>query len=345
MRRNWIVLQPIWAAIKQAYDNAYTPAYNNTMQVGSQAPGTISQADWNAMSPQQRALVAEKRAEEAGKRQVQMWVVQAENQLMQQGPQGPVPQGPLAASQWIMQAWPGWKVNYLMEQQHVYRREYAAKHINESDVVRTAGIYLVYPVLVALNAHVTMYNTIGLQSEDTHNQVRSDITFYRSQGNNTTRAIAVLEFKRRGVIKPSHFREAILQGATTTNLNQQQPGQPMTRLAYAQGLAATRSHGTLFDRTDGFRLMRQASAYASEYRTRHVALCDWNYLVLCYFNGMQYPTAGNNTNGVGNSVELQILRLGTPAQNSDLRFQDAVGSELFRPALLGFLKHAYDETP
>lgn len=336
VRHNWIELQSVWALIKQAYDNAYIPAYTSVLsgQVGT----GISQTSWNAMTPQKRAMIAERAGEKEGKRAVNTWISQAESQLNSL-------QGPLAMSQSIARAWVEWKINYQLDREHVYLKEHATQHFNESDVVRTAAMYLVHPVVVALNSDPAMYSTIGLQSEDVHNQVRSDITFYRTM-QNRSRPIAVLEFKRRGVIKPAQLNDAIIQGANVGNITQQQPGQPngTTRMQYALNKASSCTNNSLFNNTDMYRLVRQASAYAVTFQTRHIALCDWNYLVLCHFVAMRFATTTTPTADVGDFVEVQIIPVGTTSGRG-LAFQNAIGSEQFRPALLGFLKDAYDTTP
>ncbi|KAH8745180.1 hypothetical protein F5883DRAFT_511031 [Diaporthe sp. PMI_573] len=194
-------------------------------------------------------------------------------------------------------------------------REDAMVHYNESDVVRTAAMYLVHPVVAALNADLHMAGRLLLQSEDILGQVRSDITFYRNDGTPDPRPIAVLEFKRRGIIRPGQFAAAI------------------PAVVPAPG-------ATLFD-YEALKLIKQACAYAIVFRTKHVALCDWNYLVLCYFVDMQYT----NPTNVGTRVEIQAIPIGTPSTQNRLGFNNSDNSHLFRPALLGFLKNAFDVTP
>ncbi|CAN8099934.1 unnamed protein product [Discula destructiva] len=153
-----------------------------------------------------------------------------------------------------------------------------------------------------------------LQSEDVLRQVRSDITFYR-KGTPKSRAIALLEFKRRGIIRPSQFTAA------------------MPAITPAPG-------ATLFEH-EALKLIKQAFTYAIVFKTRHIALCDWIYLVLCYFADMRYNLPSN----VGTRVEIQVIPIGTPSTQNRLGFDKSDNSNLFRPALLGFLKDAYDQIP
>ncbi|KAH8742736.1 hypothetical protein F5883DRAFT_477735 [Diaporthe sp. PMI_573] len=201
-------------------------------------------------------------------------------------------------------------------------KEQAMQHNNEADVVRAAAMYLLHPVMAALDAGPTTNGGFILQSEDvriantnTNNTVRTDITFYRISPVGGHRAISVMEFKRRGVIRPNQFEAAIAAGAPAGG-------------------------GTLFE-GEALKLIKQAATYAMMFQTRHVALCDWSYLVLCYFGDMQY----NNPPNVGARVQIQILPVGNPGTPNRLGFNNSATSHLFRPALLGFLKSAYDETP
>ncbi|KAL1851002.1 hypothetical protein Daus18300_012736 [Diaporthe australafricana] len=304
-----IELQPIWQQIQQTYDGTYDLAFRNAS--GNQAPGNFPQAHWNQMNQAQRNIVAERVGEQAGKAAVADWKRREEAILFRRV-------GGTTALAPYAQSWITWNFNYMMEQEHIYHRERASQHFNESDVVRTAAMYLVHPVVAAMDADQTTYGGVLLQSEDSARQVRSDMTFYRYTYQGRNRRIAVLEFKRRGVIRPNQFADAMPAAAPAFVL----PG------------------NTLF-RGEAGKLMKQASAYAMRYETRHVAVCDWSYLVLCYFADMPY----NAPNTIGNRVEVQIIPIGNAGPRNQLDFYNSLNSRLFRPALLGFIKHAYDNTP
>lgn len=143
VRHNWIELQSVFVLIKQAYDNAHIPAYTRVLsgQVGT----GISQTSWNAMTPQKRATIAERIGEKEGKRAVNTWIAQAESQLNSLW-------GPLAMSQSIARAWVEWKINYQLDREHVYLKEHATQHFNESDVVPCFSITQVALLVASLPA-------------------------------------------------------------------------------------------------------------------------------------------------------------------------------------------------
>lgn len=307
LRHNWIQLQPIWQQIQQEYNNHYVNAYNAAS--GRQPPANFTSATWTSMTQSQRNMVAERVGEQAGRTAVQAWVTREEAIL-----KGAVPGASALAP--FAQCWTQWSLSYSVVQENVYMKKQAMVHYNESDVVRAAAMYLVHPVVAAMGADLDRAGGLLLQSEDILSQVRSDITFYRDNGTLGRRPIAVLEFKRRGIIRPDQFAAAM------------------------PALAPARPGESLFD-YEALKLIKQASAYAMVFRTRHIALCDWNYLVLCYFVDMPYNTPTN----VGRRVEIQIIPVGTPSTPNQLGFDNSDNSHHFRPALLGFLKTAYDQTP
>lgn len=317
---NWITLQPIWKRIQEVYDNEYANAYV-TAASGSQPPADFQlsfanpnmpiSCQWGSFHPLQKNLVAERMGEKAGKAAVQNWVEQ--NQRLFLGPT------PTQSALWNYgQFWINWATSYAAEQEHLYMKEKAMRHHNESDVVRTAAMYLLHPVMGALDAVPNMNGGFMLQSENVIKSIRTDITFYRYSNTGPNRAIAVLEFKRRGVLRPDQFDNAMGTAA---------PAPPNTT-------------NTLFEH-EALKVIKQASSYAVILRTRHVALCDWNYLILCYFPDMPY----NGPTDVGTRVEIQRIPIGTPDFGNNLAFHNSDNSNRFRPALLGFLKHAYEVTP
>jgi hypothetical protein len=94
------------------------------------------------------------------------------------------------------------------------------------------------------------------RSETTTSVVRTDITYCRG-----TRAFAIVEFKKRAVIKPAEFQAAVNTITAAT---------PETTLA-SQAYARKSAHISFFD-GDSVILMKQPSSYAIDCRTRYVAL-------------------------------------------------------------------------
>lgn len=97
---------------------------------------------------------------------------------------------------------------FLNEDQYVPEKEGNINHRNEADVVRTASLYLIHPVMQALWAHPLFDKAISSQAEDTKNNTRTDITLYKSDqgGGQNIVPFAVIEFKRRTIISGNDFR-------------------------------------------------------------------------------------------------------------------------------------------
>ncbi|KAK3983855.1 hypothetical protein QBC44DRAFT_353984 [Cladorrhinum sp. PSN332] len=193
--------------------------------------------------------------------------------------------------------------------------EPAIYHASEGDVVRSSAIYLLHPVNQALSLWTG--NGVFCQSEATANGIRGDITYYRG-----TRAFAVVEFKKRGVIKPAEFTAAIktITAATTE----------ATLVSQANNRA--NPENTFFD-GDSTILIKQASSYAINHRTRYVALFNWDALVLCHFSQLD-PAKSQQTliiDGIGNYCDIEVIPF--------------TQSHRMRVSLLGFLAEAYNNTP
>jgi hypothetical protein len=209
-----------------------------------------------------------------------------------------------------------------LHNQFICSREECIYHANEGDVVRAAALYLLHPVNQALCAHQILAGTINCQSEYTANRVRSDITYYKTPpaSNGTSRAFAVVEFKKRGIIRQQEFQ------AAQKVLN---PGQGHDTNYYTQA-ATNRDYGTFYTGSSRI-LMKQAGSYATRQRTQYVALFDWDVLVLVRFIEMdpELDVEDLVVNGVGDWCETTII----------------TRSHEMRAALLGFLASAYQDTP
>ncbi|KAL1863059.1 hypothetical protein Daus18300_008215 [Diaporthe australafricana] len=107
-----------------------------------------------------------------------------------------------------------WARNLLqrLNNEFIYNKESAILHRNEADVVRTAALYLIHPVCQALDSFYRYNNTISSQCEDFMQGLRTDISFYRTvQPAAVQRCFAVVEFKRRTLIRPDAFQKALQQ--------------------------------------------------------------------------------------------------------------------------------------
>lgn len=202
-----------------------------------------------------------------------------------------------------------------LNHEFVYFREAATYHDSEGDVVRSAAQYLLHPVNQALSSVPGVL--VRCQSEATTTNIRSDITYYRGPNaqNPIYKAFAVVEFKKRGVIKQAEFHNTIRHQAPPT---QQQ-------VAATVAAALALNNETYFD-GDALILIKQAASYAVAHRTPYVALFDWDFLVLVHFTRMPPDMVD-----VGDYCELEVI---PHAQ-----------SQRMRGALLGFLAHAYSNAP
>ncbi|KAK4170812.1 hypothetical protein QBC36DRAFT_250678 [Triangularia setosa] len=207
--------------------------------------------------------------------------------------------------------------NHPLNVETVYLPEAAAHHNSEGDVVRSAAMYLLHPANQALSTHPNIVTRC--QSEASANGIRSDITYYRgpTPQNPNFKAFAVIEFKKRGVIKPNEFATAVRFP--------NHPTQPQADVTVQAALSLANNKETYFD-GDAFVLIKQAASYAVAHRTPYIALFNWDFLVLVHFSQMP-----QTMDYVGDYCELQVIPY---AQSASMR-----------GALLGFLAHAYQNAP
>ncbi len=206
---------------------------------------------------------------------------------------------------------------HALNRELIYLNEPATYHNSEGDVVRSAAQYLLHPVNQVLSSHAGAL--MRCQSEATANRVRSDITYYRGPNaqNLAFKAFAVIEFKKRGVIKQTEFAATIRHRV-----------QPSAAQVQATITAALATANETYFGGDALVLIKQAASYAIAHRTPFVALFDWDFLVLVHFTQMAITA---DITDVGNYCELDII------PNAQ--------SQRMRAALLGFLAHAYNNAP
>jgi hypothetical protein len=189
-------------------------------------------------------------------------------------------------------------------------------HYNEGDVVRSASVYLLNPVNVALSVHQS--NRVRCVSETSANKMRTDILYRRISGSGgPNRTFAILEFKRQGVFAVDDFRSAT---------------KPATQIASFEQKASNRPESTYF-MDNALKVIKQAAAYAIQHRTQYVALFDWGLLVMVRFVDLDLSKDDDTLvdDGVGTRCTLDLVPLAR--------------SQTMRLALLGFLAEAYDNTP
>lgn len=245
---------------------------------------------------------------------------------------------------------------FLNNQDFIPEREGNISHKVEADVVRTAGLYLLHPVLQALWACPDYFKCFTSQAEDVKGATRTDITFYKLGGpNRPLRDFAVVEFKRRGVIDGNAFPHDNQLVMPTAHVNNRQaflqqvlapyvpntPNTPNTQGPHLAWLAAKQALDEIERKNPRHKftnstekLIKQAAAYSIQHRTRYVALFDYDFLVCCYFPWLDttqsQQTLENNNRVLKEKYPVEVdiypIQGQNGAANPDVRF-----------ALLGFL--------
>lgn len=221
-------------------------------------------------------------------------------------------------------------VQQILQNENLYHEEPVTRHASEGDVVRSAAMYVLHPVNQALAVHPNTTGSVTCLAETTANKLRADITYFRNAAP-SKRAFAVVEFKKRQLIDPSQFEKAekINSARTQAQVIQQAPD--------LVARAADNNDDRTFYDLYSCKLMKQAAAYATQHRTKYVALFNWGVLVLVKFQAMELA----NTAGVMFTPEqLRRNGVGEWCQTTIIKEQHHM-----RPALLGFLAEAYSLTP
>jgi hypothetical protein len=174
----------------------------------------------------------------------------------------------------------------------------------EGDVLRATTLYVVHPINLALNAKYRDTPIYCLSEKG----VRCDITWkYRNGGR--MEAIAVLELKKRGVLRRDDFECAMVDGNRQDKINE----------AYANMSGADPVATTL--QSNAIPVSQQAAAYAIRQETRFVGLFDWQSMFLFYFGELDMDNQEIGDSAYGTWVE------------------DG-GTTFFRRSLFGFLDAA-----
>ncbi|KAK4222828.1 hypothetical protein QBC38DRAFT_374331 [Podospora fimiseda] len=202
--------------------------------------------------------------------------------------------------------------------QYLAEEDASTYHINEADIVRSAAVHLLHPVNQALWQHTCSDDekaTVRCQAESIAEHIRNDIAYFRNDSHGM-RPFAVIEMKRRGIIKKHEFENA---------------AKPQGRKDKAP------EEGDIA--TAGFKncsliLMKQASSYAIGRGTQYVVLFDWDYLILCFFPDLDVnkPLDWRREKGIGSKCVVTIIPFNPE-------------SHKMRICLLGFLAEAFVETP
>ncbi|KAI1428717.1 hypothetical protein F5Y12DRAFT_731497 [Xylaria sp. FL1777] len=192
----------------------------------------------------------------------------------------------------------------------IYRKEKAITLLSEGDVTRAAALYLLHPVNQVMSA---LQPEILCLSEYPAYQIRSDVV-YKLGG----RIFAIVEFKKRGIILKNEFNAAYLELDKDENRRQDQ-----IKRHIASG---RRKPGHSFFAGNSLKLIKQAANYAMTHGAIHVAVFDWDHLLLITFRFNTSPNlVTRRENGPGDHCRIQTV---------------SGNSVHLRAALLGFLFEA-----
>lgn len=189
--------------------------------------------------------------------------------------------------------------------------------VSEADVVRSAALWLLHPVVIALQSQFDK-ESVGCYAEVTIDDCRCD-ALIKINGE----VIVVMEYKNRGYIKKAEFFQGRRDGSVANRSN---------ILDDINSLKDDDDRESAMT-NNAECLTKQAVAYSSKFKTRFVALFDWDALFLWHFAGKDFRTGGltSRSNGLYGNDGHAKWAYGTLVE----RRQD------YRAALLGFIMEAY----
>jgi hypothetical protein len=177
----------------------------------------------------------------------------------------------------------------------------------EADVLRATTLYLTHPINQALNAKYE--NKIYCLSENVMGGLRCDITWKCKIGEDFD-TIAVLELKRRGVLRWNDFQSA-RSDAANRETKIQEAYAKMEDYDNDTAAATTFTENAIW-------LSRQAAAYAIRQETQFIGLFDWDSMFLFQFG----------------EIDLDESTIGDSAHGT---WVEDKSPTFFRKALFGFL--------
>jgi hypothetical protein len=194
----------------------------------------------------------------------------------------------------------------------------------EADVVTAYNLYITHPVMEVL---CTLYpNKFTVSSECTESssnpttRVRLDMVF--KTGSAQPKTIAIIEFKRRGQIRRVDWEPAILPSikATPSAIAELKRKTSLVRVP-ADMRTLLKANATWF--------VKQVTAYAMQTTCPHVALFDWDHMVLFQFKDCD-PASGQP----GDKVNMVWV-------NEKMTNTEELSETKIRMALLGWLIEAF----
>lgn len=193
---------------------------------------------------------------------------------------------------------------------------------SEADIVVASQLYLLPPLMYVLQESSEDMWTIKSELPKTlasKKTIRYDLVFRTcSTHHNPNTMFAIIEYKQLGMIRYEDISGAILEEDATD-----------------QDIAYQKSEATEL-KLNGLTYLKQASTYARESGCQHVAIFNWEHLVLFDFYKMSRSgksfTAGD---------EARISWVTEAKECPDLVYRMEHG--YIRKVLLGWLLEAYDQ--
>lgn len=185
----------------------------------------------------------------------------------------------------------------------------------EADIVRSAALWLLHPVVIALQAEFNS-QPVECHAEVTIDDCRCD-ALVKING----KVVVVIEYKNRGYISRTEFEQGRMRdGSYANRSNILDTIKRVQRKGYE---SAMENNATC--------LTKQAAAYSSKWKTRYVALFDWDNLFLWHFAGKDFTPSRKPSDLLGPDGHAKWA-YGTPV----------LDRKDFRKALLGFIIEGYN---
>ncbi|KAI2482548.1 hypothetical protein Ptr902_04864 [Pyrenophora tritici-repentis] len=205
--------------------------------------------------------------------------------------------------------------------------------VSEADVIRETDKHLLDPIFEVLNI---MYPKSWQQLWEHYGKesVRLDLVFLTidEDDKGAQTKIAVIEFKRRGLIKYDDFHKALLSEHASE------------KEILDTKIQAVNNGGTLLE-GNGATFSKQASGYAMKAKCKHVGLFNWEHLVLFEFDKLNIDDApkkfSRNMFAAGDTAKISwVYEDADCSENGHLEHHQ---DYTYRRVLLGWLLHAFDD--
>ncbi|KAH6640218.1 hypothetical protein F5144DRAFT_544439 [Chaetomium tenue] len=135
-----------------------------------------------------------------------------------------------------------------LDKQYINEKEVSMTDNNEADVVHAAEIHLLHPVHQALDLCPTVSQSVRVYSEVQRNKMRTDMSYHKIKGNNPgSTPMAVIEFKRRGILHHDKFMDGPVKNVRSGAANPPRPTNAEINAFKKEAFAANQSEMTLFE--------------------------------------------------------------------------------------------------